>query len=81
MILLDIESWIGGLSIGVIIIAILLVLIWIWAIFDIIKRPFESGLVKILWILAVLFFPFVGVILYLIFGRRTSSTTNARTRL
>ena len=78
---MEIESWIGGLSIGVILLGILLLIIWIWAIFDIIKRPFASMMVKLLWILAVLFFPFVGVIFYLIFGRRTSSTTKTRTRL
>lgn len=81
MVLLDIESWIGGLSIGVILLGLLLLIIWIWAIADIIMRPFDSILIKVLWIVVVIAFPFVGVILYLIFGRRTSDTTKTRTRL
>lgn len=81
MIFLDIESWIGGLGIGIILLGLLLLIIYIWAIIDILKRPFNSLLIKIIWIVIVIAFPFVGVILYLIFGRRTSSPEKSRTRL
>lgn len=81
MIFLDIESWIGGLGIGIILLGLLLLIIYIWAIIDILKRPFNSLLIKIIWIVIVISFPFVGVILYLIFGRRTSSPEKTRTRL
>lgn len=78
MSLLDIETWIGGLGLGFIILGILLLAIWIWAIIDIIRRPELNDLMKVIWMVVVIAFPFVGVILYLIFGRRTSSNTESR---
>lgn len=64
-------SWIADLGIGLIIIGIVLLLIWIWAIIDIARRPGLSTIMKLIWIVVVVAFPFVGVILYLVFGRST----------
>lgn len=66
-------SWIADLGIGLIIIGIVLLLIWIWAIIDIARRPELNALMKLIWIVVVIAFPFVGVILYLIFGRSTGA--------
>jgi uncharacterized membrane protein len=78
MILLqDDLSWLMDLGIIAVIIGLVLLAIWIWAIVDILKRPM-SGLMKIVWIALVFFLPFVGVILYLFFGRTTSNTTDTR---
>lgn len=64
-------SWIADLGIGLIIIGIVLLLIWVWAIIDIARRPELSTIMKLIWIVVVVAFPFVGVILYLVFGRNT----------
>lgn len=78
MSLLDIETWIGGLGLGFIILGIVLLAIWIWAIIDIVRRPELNDLMKVIWIVVVIAFPFIGVILYLIFGRRTSNSTGTK---
>ena len=71
---LDIESWIGGLGIGMIILAIVLFIIYVWVIIDIIGRPGLSLLMKLVWIAVVVFFPVIGVILYLFIGRNSAGT-------
>ena len=76
MILLqDDLSWLLDLGIVAIIIGLILLAIWIWAIVDILKRPM-SGLMKIIWIVVVIAFPFVGVLIYLFLGRSTSSSSH-----
>lgn len=65
------SSWIADLGFGLILIGIILLLIWIWAIVDIARRPELNTLMKLIWIVVVVAFPFVGVILYLVFGRST----------
>jgi uncharacterized membrane protein len=80
MILLqDDLSWLMDLGIIAVIVGLILLAIWIWAIVDILKRPM-SGLMKIIWIALVFFLPFIGVILYLIFGRTTTSNTTGTRR-
>lgn len=77
MILLQTDSsWIADLGIGLIILGIILLLIWIWAIADIARRADLSMLMKVIWVVIVIAFPFVGVILYVVFGR--STTTSGR---
>ena len=45
--------------------------IWVWSIIQIVARPDFSVLAKVLWIAAVLVFPIVGTIVYLIYsGKR-----------
>ncbi|WP_017731674.1 PLD nuclease N-terminal domain-containing protein [Nafulsella turpanensis] len=78
MILLqDDFSWLLELGFVAIIIGIVLLLIWIWAIIDILKRPM-NGLMKLIWIALVIFLPFLGVLLYLFFGRATNNTPPTR---
>jgi hypothetical protein len=43
--------------------------LWIWAIVDIIKSEFEGSNDKVLFLLLVLLFPFVGTVIYFIIGR------------
>ena len=74
MILLQDEfSWLLELGFVALIVGIILLLIWIWAVIDILKRPMPA-LMKLIWIALVIFLPFLGVILYLFFGRATSKT-------
>ncbi len=47
---------------------ILPLILWIWALVDIIGSNF-TGNNKVLWVLIVLFFPFVGALIYLFVGR------------
>ncbi|MDA9101409.1 PLDc N-terminal domain-containing protein [Omnitrophica bacterium] len=51
------------------ILALIVLGISIWAVLDIIKSPKESTK-KILWIVAIIFLPVIGLILYLLLGRK-----------
>lgn len=43
--------------------------LWLWALLDIITSKFQETIIQIVWLLAVFFLPFVGVILYLLIGK------------
>lgn len=43
---------------------ILTIFLWFWAIFDITKSRFKDPVMNTVWLLAVLFFPVFGSILY-----------------
>lgn len=43
--------------------------LWLWALMDIITSKFQETIVQVIWLLAVFFLPFIGVILYLLVGK------------
>ena len=43
--------------------------LWLWALLDIITSKFQENIMQIVWLLAVFFLPFIGVILYLLIGK------------
>jgi hypothetical protein len=43
---------------------ILTIILWTWAILDIIKSKFKKPIMNMIWLLGVLFFPVIGTILY-----------------
>jgi hypothetical protein len=55
--------------------------VWIWILFivfaDIFRRKDTSGFVKVLWIIFVILFPYLGVFVYLIAEHRGMSQRNA----
>jgi hypothetical protein len=51
------------------ILAIGCLVVWIWALIDILKNEF-TGLNKIIWLLLVIFLPLVGVICYYFIGMK-----------
>ena len=51
-------------------VAILCLVLWIMAIVDIINSRFREENSKVLWILLVVFLPFLGTILYYAIGRQ-----------
>ena len=59
----------SGLSILVLVIfGFFIAFLWVIALIDILRSDFE-GNDKIVWILVVIFFPFLGSIIYFLFGR------------
>jgi hypothetical protein len=71
------------------VIAILWLLVWVFVVVDIVRRPQFTSLKKIAWALIVLIFPIVGVIAYLIvrppdsadrYGRASDSQPEERMR-
>lgn len=43
--------------------------LWVWALIDIITSKFQEDLMQVIWLLAVFFLPFIGVLLYLLVGK------------
>ncbi len=52
------------------ILGILTVALWIYAIADILRGSLEGQGSKVLWLIIVIFFPILGVIFYLLMGRK-----------
>jgi sterol desaturase/sphingolipid hydroxylase (fatty acid hydroxylase superfamily) len=50
-------------------IGLLCLVLWIWALVDIINSRFREDTTKLVWALIVIFIPFIGTILYYIIGR------------
>lgn len=50
-------------------IGLLCLILWIWALVDIMRSRFREESTKILWCVLVIFLPFIGTILYYIIGR------------
>ncbi|MBI5747871.1 MAG: PLDc N-terminal domain-containing protein [Nitrospinae bacterium] len=62
-----------GIGMPELIIVVLFILLpfifWFWALVDILKSEF-TGSNKIIWLLIVIFIPFLGFILYFLIGRK-----------
>jgi uncharacterized membrane protein YhaH (DUF805 family) len=54
-------------SIGLL--GLLCIVLWIWALVDVINSRFREDSTKIIWCLLIIFLPFIGTILYFIIGR------------
>jgi hypothetical protein len=51
-------------------IALSLIVFWIWMLIDAIKNPELSGTEKIAWVLVILFLNWLGAVVYFFAGRR-----------
>lgn len=53
-----------------IIVGLVLIFFWIWALIDILKSDFEDNIMKLIWLLVVFFLSILGAILYYFIGRK-----------
>lgn len=64
----------GGFFVGIPcfggIIGLLCLALWIWALVDAIQNPSLDGNARLIWVLVIIFLPFIGSILYLVIGRK-----------
>ena len=58
----------------VIAIGVIQLIMWIYSIVDVLKSDFKEGFLKIVWLIAIIFLPLFGVILYLTIGRGQKKT-------
>jgi hypothetical protein len=58
------------------IIGFALLAVWVLTIVDVYKGDFRSPSERPLWLLLVLFAPFIGIILYMLIGRRNKINYN-----
>ncbi|MGC4033609.1 MAG: PLD nuclease N-terminal domain-containing protein [Tepidisphaeraceae bacterium] len=63
----------GGFLVGIPcfggIIGLLCFALWIWALVDAIQNPALDSNGRLIWVLVIIFLPFIGSILYLVIGR------------
>jgi Flp pilus assembly protein protease CpaA len=62
-------------EIVVLTIFLLPIILFFWAILDLIKRNFSNSSNKIVWALVIIFVPLIGSVLYLAAGRKSGRTT------
>ena len=59
----------GGCFLVWILLAVLALGIWIWALVDAIQNPALDGNQRLIWILVIVLTQFIGAMIYLIVGR------------
>lgn len=61
---------IGGAEIIMLLFLLGLLLIWVYALVEIVTGTFQNNVDKVVWLLLLLMVPPVGVILYFLIGRK-----------
>lgn len=52
------------------ILSILLLILWVYRLVDLLTSNFSKSNTKLIWIITIIFLPFIGSILYLSIGRK-----------
>ncbi len=60
----------GGVGMQELLIILPLFVLWIWGIVDVVNSNFKEDSTKLLWIIIILIAPLIGILLYLIIGRK-----------
>jgi len=53
-----------------IILGLIFIIFWVWALIDILKSDFEDNTIKLIWLLVVFFLSLLGAILYYFIGQK-----------
>ncbi|GHA74729.1 PLDc N-terminal domain-containing protein [Pontibacter akesuensis] len=61
--------FLGGLGGVEFLILLIPLALWLWALIDVLRSDFKSGTDKLVWVVAIIFVPLLGALLYLLFGR------------
>ncbi|WP_164103409.1 PLDc N-terminal domain-containing protein [Candidatus Laterigemmans baculatus] len=65
--------WVGGLFFLWLILGILALVLWVWALVSAIQNPALDSTMRIVWVLVFVFTGFIGAIIYLLIGRNSRS--------
>ncbi|WP_374756441.1 PLDc N-terminal domain-containing protein [Dyadobacter flavalbus] len=68
----------GNQELFLISILILFYSVVIWTIVDLFSNKDLAALPKLLWLIVILFFPFLGTLIYLYYGRSAQHLSNQR---
>ena len=49
--------------------------LWLGAIIDLLRSSFADSVTKLIWLVVIIFIPFLGAILYLLIGRKQKVRT------
>lgn len=61
----------GGLFILWVILGILALALWIWALLSAIQNPAIDGTMRIVWVLVIVFTGFIGAIIYFLVAKKS----------
>jgi hypothetical protein len=67
----------AGIGVLGLILVLLASIFWIWMLIDCATNPALDGTQKIVWVLVIVFLHFLGALIYMVAGRRKTSTTAA----
>ena len=65
----------GGCILVSIILGVVGFVIWLWALISAIKNPALDSTMRLVWILVIVFTGFIGAIIYLLIGAKTTGAT------
>jgi beta-lactamase regulating signal transducer with metallopeptidase domain len=68
--MMDIISSMGNMGIWGMIVMFASFILWVWALFDLLKSDFKASTSKLIWFLVVFFLYAFGALLYLFIGRQ-----------
>jgi hypothetical protein len=63
-------AFIGGIGAFELLIIFVPAILWLWALIDVLRSEFRDSSTKVVWLIAIIFVPFLGAILYFGIGRR-----------
>lgn len=63
----------GGLLLVALVIGLLVLVFWLWALIDAIRNPALSDTERIVWITVILLTSWLGALIYLFIGRKGST--------
>lgn len=66
---------IGGLEILLLLFLCIPLVLWLWALVDLLKSDFKNNINKLVWLLLIFFLPVLGAVLYLLIGREQKLRT------
>jgi hypothetical protein len=76
----DVGGFLAGFSIlwvFMVILGIVGLIVWIWALIDAIQNPALDSTMRIVWVLVIVFTQIIGAIIYLAVGRSTRTPSGA----
>ena len=66
-------AWILGLGVFGIILAIVAAALWVWSLVHAIRNPALDDMMRIVWVLVIIFAPLVGMIVYALMAPKPGS--------
>lgn len=70
---MDLSHLVGASFALTLIVGIAALALLVYALVDLFRQPMDTP-IRLLWVLVILFFPFIGSLIYLIAGRSTRGT-------
>ncbi len=71
----DAVAWGSGFMLVAVLLGIISLVIWIWALVDAIQNPALDGTLRLVWVLVIVFTGIIGAAIYLLIGRSGRATS------